>query len=260
MTQLNLDDTGRQNVGRVDHVVYHYPSRQSRDAARADFAAKFGFDGWMEIGEIEGANLDVIVDWNSGIELLAPLDEPGGDPAGHGSLQAVVFGVADLDAAVARANANGARTIPVVLSARVEALTAERFSIGREAIIPAEDMGGLPIVLGEFAPLPGSETTRIDERGRLYPGAVDHLVFAFADENLLAKAQERMAAVLGVDEWHDLGVLHPGALRVVIAPKAGLEFICPGGAGCFLDQHIAQNGSVSFFSPGDRLRRLRRHG
>jgi predicted enzyme related to lactoylglutathione lyase len=247
MAVLNVDESGRQNVGRVDHVVYRYPSRQARDAARDDFRAKFGFETWMDVGTVETAGVDAIVGCDCGLELLSPSDSLDGDPSERGAFSAVVFGVADLDAAVERAKAHGARTIPIPLPEPVKEIMACRFAVVREAMIPLDDLGGVRIILGEFAPLPGQETVKVDDRGRLHPGALDHIVFAFADLSLVERAVARVRAVLGVEDWLDLGVIEPGALRVFIAPEAGLEFICPAAPGSFLDSHIARNGPASFF-------------
>jgi hypothetical protein len=102
-------------------------------------------------------------------------------------------------------------------------------------------------VLGEFKPLAGRETVLVDERGRMHPGAIDHLVFAFAGEAQLRATIERFSALLGVEEWTDLGTIEPAGLRVLIAFEAGIEFICSARAGCFLDSHIAKHGDASFF-------------
>lgn len=248
MLQLNVNETGHRNVGRVDHVVYRYATREARDAARDDFVAKFGFGNWTDMGPIPEAGIHVLIDWDAGIELIAPIDDAASDQTEPPALMAVVFGVADLDVAVARAQAEGVRTVPITLSQDMKDLTAQRFAIGREALIPPADIGGVPIVLGEFKPLPGRETLRVDNRGRAFPDSVDHLVFAFADMDLLEAAIKSFTAILGVEKWHDLGVLEPGLLRVVIAPDAGLEFICPSAPGGFLDAHIARHGAVSFFA------------
>lgn len=246
MAVLNIGAGGRQNVGRIDHVVYCYASRQSRDAARAEFEAKLGIHGWSEIGEIDQAGIDVIVDWGSGIELLCPVRDKNILSAGlaaHGEgFHGAVFGVADLDAAVERVRSNGAEPIIIPLP------RSDRFEVSREAIIRPADIAGLAIVLGEFKPFAGRETIAIDDRGRMRPGAIDHLVFAFADETLLRAAVERFSALLGVGDWEDLGTIEPAGLRVLIAFDAGIEFICPARAGTFLDAHVAQHGPASFFA------------
>lgn len=252
MRLLNVGLGGRQNVGRVDHIVLQYPSREARDAARADYQRTFGFDQWTEVGVIAGANVDVIIDWTAGVELLCPAGPPDGSDAAVAEdgpvFLGLVFGVADLDAARERAHRHGARTIPIILAPEVDALTAERFAVGREAIIPAQDMGGIPIVLGDFKPLPGHEPLRVDDHGFLYPDAVDHVVFAFADEARLLHARERLEAVLGIDVWQDLGVIEPGGLRVLLAPQAGMELIAPAQADSPLMAVVGQAPAAQFFA------------
>jgi hypothetical protein len=246
---LNIGAGGRQNVGRVDHVVYEYKSLAAREAAKAEFEQRFGVAGWTDVGLIETFGIQVIVDWDSGMELLCPAaDAPGADGEMTGHAHSIVFGVADLDEAVARANRAGARTTPIVLPAWVKEKSADRFSMAREAAINPEDVGGIPIVLGEFAPRPGRELVEQDERGRLHPGGIDHIVYAFANEELLNHARERLTAVLGIEEWDDYGTLEPIAIRVLFAPLAGLELLCPARAGSMLDPFVAKHGQISFFN------------
>ena len=250
--QLNISETGRQNVGRVDHLVYWYDSLAQRAAAMRELEDRFGVAEWLDVGEVEGHGIQVVVDWGSGIEMLCPAGEAGGSlpadgvlPEPQGRLQGVVIGVDDLDAAVARAEAAGAGTTPVVLSERVKAVNAPLFSVAREAIIDPDALGGLPLILGEFAPQPGTARIRMDDRGRMYPGGIDHVVFAVADEARLQHIRGRLSEVLGVEDWDDYGTLEPIAIRVIYAPMAGIELLCPARAGSMLDEHIAQHGPVS---------------
>src|SRR5258706_13822299 len=95
----------RRNVGRIDHVLLLYRSRESQDSARHRLTELLGIDDWDEVGEGD-EGIYIWISWNSGIELICPTREvPAFEKhlAVHGEgFYCLVYGVADLDRAVAQ--------------------------------------------------------------------------------------------------------------------------------------------------------------
>jgi hypothetical protein len=82
---------------------------------------------------------------------------------------------------------------------------------------------------------------------RLNVGRIDHIVLVYANRDNLDRARGEFGALLGVDDWEDLGDLPDVKLRIWISWHAGLELICPTGPGSFADEHLAKHGE-GFFS------------
>jgi len=144
----------RRNVGAIDHLVLAYRDAESQSEARAQFSELLGVDDWDDLGELEEAGVRVFVSWSSGLELLAPtransMIERHLAERGEGVFS-VVVGVSDLDAAVEHVRSSGGRAEYFPPPPRQ---VAARFAVAREALV-----GGLALVLGEFAPR--AEATR----------------------------------------------------------------------------------------------------
>ena len=82
---------------------------------------------------------------------------------------------------------------------------------------------------------------------RLNVGRIDHIVLAYNDRASLDRARERLGALLGVDDWEELGEIAEVQLYIWISWQAGLELICPTGPGSFIERHLADHGE-GFFS------------
>lgn len=149
-----LHDTKRRNAGRIDHIILLYRTRESQDRARQSFTDLLGIDDWDELGEAS-EGLYIIISWRSGIELVCPTRPVGTFErhlAAHGEgFYCLVFGVADLEQAVANVERLSARA-PRVLN-EPPAKVQERFLMAREAVVG--EVAGLRLMLGEFIPRPG---------------------------------------------------------------------------------------------------------
>ena len=141
----------RLNVGRIDHIVLAYRDRSNLDRERARLTALLGVDDWEELGEIEDAGLYIWISWRAGLELICPT-RPGSlverhlETHGEGFFS-MVFGVDDLDAAVARVNENGGHAVP--LNATTPAGALRHYAVTREAVVG--EVGGINVLVGEFA-------------------------------------------------------------------------------------------------------------
>lgn len=142
----------RENAGRIDHIVMIYHTRESQEAARQQFSALLGIDDWEDLGEVY-ESVHVIVSWGSGLELLRPTRADSTFEqylAMHGEgFYCLVFGVADLDQAMARIVAHGGAPSPFP---RPPEAVFDTFEIAREAVVG--EVGGIHLVLGEFKPIP----------------------------------------------------------------------------------------------------------
>ena len=141
----------RLNVGRIDHIVLAFEDRSNLDRERARLTALLGVDDWEELGEIADAGLYIWISWHAGLELICPT-RPGSiveeHLAAHGEgFFSMVFGVGDLDAAVARVNENGGHAVPLEVTTPAGAL--RHYAVTREAVVG--EVGGINVLLGEFA-------------------------------------------------------------------------------------------------------------
>lgn len=142
----------RENVGRIDHVVMIYRTQESQEAARKQFSALLGIDDWDDMGEVY-ESVHVIVSWGSGLELIRPTRPGSGSNfdqhlAAHGEgFYSLVFGVADLDQAMAHVAKQGASAYALP---RPPESIFDTFDVAREAIIG--EVGAIHLTLGEFKP------------------------------------------------------------------------------------------------------------
>ena len=144
-------DLERLNVGRIDHIVLAFENRANLDRERERLSALLGVDDWEELGEIEDAGLYIWISWHAGLELICPT-RPGSlveqHLATHGEgFFSMVFGVDDLESAMARVNENGGHAMP--LAATTPAGALRHYAVTREAVVG--EVGGINVLLGEFA-------------------------------------------------------------------------------------------------------------
>jgi 4-hydroxyphenylpyruvate dioxygenase-like putative hemolysin len=149
MSQSANRATERRNVGRIDHIILLYASRESQERARQSFTAMLGIEDWDEVGE-GSEGIYILISWKSGIELICPTREVPAFQrhlATHGEgFYSLVFGVADLDQAMAHVKQLSGRA-PYALGDPPPKVF-ERFDIAREAIVG--ELGGIRVMLGEF--------------------------------------------------------------------------------------------------------------
>jgi catechol 2,3-dioxygenase-like lactoylglutathione lyase family enzyme len=91
----------------------------------------------------------------------------------------------------------------------------------------------------------GSEETN-ETSPRRNVGAIDHLVLAYADVRRQAEAKEEFSAVLGMDDWDDLGELDEAGVRVFVSWSSGLELLAPTGSDSIIARHLAERGEGLF--------------
>jgi len=129
-------------------------------AARDGWAAALGITDFETL-EPPGFGIRVAISWATGLELIAPLDEPGGFPEqvrrilaerGEG-LFGLVWEVTDLAAAEERARAAG----PAVGARRIDCLAShpdwrERFSLALESSLG--EIHGVRVTLIQLEPAP----------------------------------------------------------------------------------------------------------
>jgi len=138
----------RQNIQRIDHVVFVYRSRERLDDVREKLNSVLGLDSedWEEpIVIAPPQNCITQLCWSAGLELICPVPGREGEPwagkhvlatRGEG-LGMIAFGVEDLYAANRRARSAG---FPIVAS----------FGDPRRPDPPGEQAGqGLDTVLPE---------------------------------------------------------------------------------------------------------------
>lgn len=139
----------RRNVGRIDHILLLYRTRESQDDARRKLTELLGIDDWDEIGEGD-EGIYIWISWKSGIELVCPTREVLAFEKHlmtHGEgFYCLVFGVADLDQAIENVKRLSGRAPHPLGSA--PAKVYEKFDIAREAIVGT--IGGVRLMLGEF--------------------------------------------------------------------------------------------------------------
>jgi len=136
MLKLNVDARGRQNVGRVEHVSFSYRSQDARMAAQQRLSEVLGIGDWDDSGVVDFANLHMVISRTTGLELLNPINDQFYHAErlktyGEG-FSCLIFGVADLDEAIARAERFGREVFVLPDS---DGVTMERFEVAREAII-----------------------------------------------------------------------------------------------------------------------------
>jgi hypothetical protein len=145
----NSRESGRRNVGRIDHVLLLYRNRENQDNARHRLTELLGIDDWDEVGEGD-EGIYIWISWTSGIELICPTREvPAFEKhlAAHGEgFYCLVFGVADLDQAAAKIKQASGRAPHPLGPAPPKVF--EKFDIAREAIVGV--VGGTRLMLGEF--------------------------------------------------------------------------------------------------------------
>jgi hypothetical protein len=149
MMSTDTQASARRNVGRIDHILLLYRNRENQDSARRKLTELLGIDDWDEVGDGD-EGIYIWISWGSGIELICPTREvPAFEKhlAAHGEgFYGLVFGVADLDAAVARVKQVSGRA-PHLLGAPPNPVL-DKFDIAREAIVGM--VGGTRVMLGEF--------------------------------------------------------------------------------------------------------------
>lgn len=146
-----VDTADRLNVGRVDHIVLAYRSRENLESARKQFSEQLGVDDWEELGEIAEVRLYIWISWTAGLELICPTGEGSfiaEHLAAHGEgFFSMVFGVADLNRAMARVKDAGGSADALVATPPAGAL--RRYAVTREAVLG--EVGGIQVLLGEFS-------------------------------------------------------------------------------------------------------------
>jgi hypothetical protein len=149
-----LDKAKRRNVGRIDHIILLYRTRESQEQARQSFSELLGVDDWDEIGEAS-EGLYIFISWRSGIELVCPTRPVGTFErhlAAHGEgFYCLVFGVANLAQAIANVERLKGRAPRALGDPPPKVL--ERFCVAREAVVG--EVAGLRLMLGEFVAKPG---------------------------------------------------------------------------------------------------------
>jgi Glyoxalase/Bleomycin resistance protein/Dioxygenase superfamily len=147
----HADTANRLNVGRIDHIVLAYRNRENLERARKQFSALLGVDDWEELGEIAEVRLYIWISWKAGLELICPTGDSSfiaEHLAAHGEgFFSMVFGVADLNRAMARVKDNGGDAN--ALAATPPAGALRRYAVTREAVLG--EVGGIQVLLGEFA-------------------------------------------------------------------------------------------------------------
>jgi hypothetical protein len=151
MTSTGVNTVHRPNAGRIDHIILLYRNRENQEAARRAFTELLSIDDWDEVGE-GSEGIYILISWRSGIELICPVREVAAferhlEAHGEG-FYCMVFGVTDLDAAMARIKQITGRS-PHALG-DPPAKVFEKFSVAREAIVGP--IGGMRVMLGEFEP------------------------------------------------------------------------------------------------------------
>lgn len=144
------DTRQRQNVGRIDHIVMAYASRENLARAREEFSQLLGVDDWEDLGDLDDVKLSIWISWKAGLELICPIG-PGSfvddHLAKHGEgFFEMVFGTADLASAMERVNRSGGRAIALDVVPPEPAV--RQYAVTREAIVG--EIGKINVLLGEF--------------------------------------------------------------------------------------------------------------
>jgi 4-hydroxyphenylpyruvate dioxygenase-like putative hemolysin len=235
---VNQARNGPQNVGRIDHIVFGYRSDENLRAAQMQFAETLGVSDWEDQGIVDRAGVRVVISRSSGLELLS-VARPGSvlenqlATRGEG-FYTLAFGVAELDQAAARAEKAGMK--PVFLPPP-PATTMETFEVARQAVLG--DVGGISIILGEFVP---KKPPQPDPRGREYVGSIHHVAFAHRDQTAQDTAIAQLTAVLGIDDWEDIGHLEAAGIHVKLSPRSGIELLCATRPGSAIEKLLATRG------------------
>jgi hypothetical protein len=140
-----------KNIGRIDHVVISVAPK-SYKACVEKLARTLGLTFQTLCREDE--NVQVSIDWDAGMEVVAPIREEGFlweriQTRGDGYMN-VVFGVSNFENARARASEAGVETLFCVDGLHGNEPWFDRFSVMKEAIL--EPIFGAAIVLGEIEP------------------------------------------------------------------------------------------------------------
>jgi 4-hydroxyphenylpyruvate dioxygenase-like putative hemolysin len=144
-----------RNGNRIDHVaVCVWPENLTSAVARFTELLDLEFEGPFELTE---AGLRVYIDWDAGIEVVAPTnaDKPWAaqrlrflEEKGEGVYR-VVFGVADLPAALRRASAAGFETMAPMDAFSTNPAWRDRF-VSMDQVMVAEEVHGVRLNLGHI--------------------------------------------------------------------------------------------------------------
>ena len=152
MLSKQNETNGRNNVGRIDHSVLIYRNRENQEKARQQFSLLLSIDDWVDYGEMKVEGVHPVVSWKAGLELIYPIREiPIFEQhlAKHGEgFYNFVFGVADLDHAIAHLMRNGRTVHPL---GRPPEGVFRVFEVAREATVGK--VGDVNVTLGEFKPI-----------------------------------------------------------------------------------------------------------
>ena len=139
-----------KNVQRIDHFAW-IVRPENYEACKAKLTAVLG----LNFVDYENPDLaiKIALDWDAGIEILSPTDMNSHhgrllEAKGEG-MNSLIFGVEDLDAALDRAVAAGAKVTHDIDSSHME--LANRFDVLREAFFE-EDIFGVAVRLGQLDP------------------------------------------------------------------------------------------------------------
>jgi hypothetical protein len=231
----------RQNVGRVSHGVFAFGSRTTRDAARHRYSQSLGIDDWTDLGDLEQEGIHVIISRQWGIELLCPIGSPNileDHLARHGEgLLYLVFGVDDLHESTAHAQKLGVQTI---LLPRAPERVFEYYAICRETILG--DIGGIPLMLGEFCPHPPYAQAERDRAEQGQAPGLHHVSFIYADQASRDAARDRLRDVLGIEAWSGPVKLEDPGVEFVAAWDAGIVLLNPTHASNAASEYLARVG------------------
>jgi hypothetical protein len=142
--------TLRQNVRRIDHVAILI-SPDNFETCIDRITRTLGVE--FVRSKREDLGILAAIDWEAGLELVAPSSPSSPlwtqlQKGGEGQVS-IIFGVEDLDAAKARARAEGFRTGPE-LGLNGEEPWASRFSVLREVFL--SPFCGIRLALGQIEP------------------------------------------------------------------------------------------------------------
>lgn len=140
----------QKNVQRIDHFAW-IVRPENYEPCKAKLHALLG----LNFVDYENPDLSIRIalDWEAGIEILSPttMDSVHGrllEEKGEG-MNSLIFGVDDLDQALERAAAAGAKVTHVIDSTHME--LAQNFDLVKEAFFE-EDVFGVTVRLGQIEP------------------------------------------------------------------------------------------------------------
>ena len=141
----------RQAIDRIDHIaILVYPENIQKYVDK--ISRVFGIT-FSEPSRNDNVGVIAAVSWDSGLEILAPTDKTSAnwkrlEKAGEGTM-IIVFGVADIDAAIRRAEENGVG-IAYQVKLTGEEPWRDRFTVFREAKL--ENIFETTFVLSQIEP------------------------------------------------------------------------------------------------------------